>query len=263
MKALKIIGIILVLFIVLVLGGGYYLVNNLGRIVKYAVETTGPELTQTSVSLSDVEMDLAQGKVHMQGFQVGNPQGFNSDYLFNLGNLLLEIDNNTVTGEVIVLKNLDIDGIEVQLEQKGSQVNLWQLQKTLQSASEPTSQADDSQGGGEKRFMIENLRFAEGRMTFISDKFGTKQLTLPTLTVENLGNRSEGLTSKQLGIAILNPLLDNAKREAAKVLQGELKDKIGDKLKEKLQQELGEELTDKLKGGKNIDKAKEKLKSLF
>lgn len=259
MRAFKIIGIIVVLLIVVTFVGGYFLVNNMGSLIKYAVETSGPGLTKTAVSLNGAEVDLAGGSARLDGFQVGNPQGFDSDYLFNLGSMLLEIDTTSLRNEVIVLQNLSIDGIEVQVEQKGSRLNLWQLQKNLASGSTESDARAETSGGREQKFMIENLHFAAGRIKFISDEFGETELRLPTLTVEDLGDRTQGLTAEQLGVAILTPLLNNAK----KAVETELKGKLGDNIEATIKEKLGEGWSDKINDSQSIENAKQRLKNLF
>ena len=57
------------------------------KLVKDAVETLGPEFTQSEVTLGGVNISLLGGSAGLSDLAVGNPAGFSSDNAFSLGEM--------------------------------------------------------------------------------------------------------------------------------------------------------------------------------
>jgi len=256
LKAFKVVGIILVLLCLLLGVGAYLAYSNMGALIKYAVETEGPGITKTSVTLDNAELDLVEGRAELQGFTVGNPEGFSSDYLFTLGGMTLEIDTQSLNSDVVVIKNFTVDGVNFLVEQKGTRTNLQSLMDNLPASDSAESSTEDTGGGStNKRFMIENLVFSAGSMKLVTEKYGEKELSIPTLKVTDVGNKTQGLTTGELGVEIFSQLLGQAKRTVKNAASDEIEAKLKEKLLDKYESEV--------KDSDKLNEAKEKLKKLF
>ncbi|MBL0715005.1 MAG: hypothetical protein JJV98_15035 [Desulfosarcina sp.] len=75
MKRLVLIGCALVLVVMAIVFLG---LSNLGPIIKKAVNTYGPQITQTEVRLGDAGVSVFTGEVKLKEFLLGNPKGFSS-----------------------------------------------------------------------------------------------------------------------------------------------------------------------------------------
>ena len=51
------------------------------------------------------------------GLHVGNPEGFKTAGLFDLGAVSVDVDNSTLLSDVIVIKEISIDGLALTYEQ--------------------------------------------------------------------------------------------------------------------------------------------------
>ena len=125
MKKILIIGgavIIVVVIAILVLLG------NINSIVKKGVEKAGPIILQAPVTLKSVDISVSSGSGELQGFTVGNPKGYKTDYAFQMDSLKVDLDVRSVTSDKIHIKNVIIDSPNIIFEGGFGKSNLSQLQ---------------------------------------------------------------------------------------------------------------------------------------
>ena len=66
-----------VLIVIVAIGGGvYYVLNNLDDLVKAAIEKHGSAATQTSVRVDSVKINLLEGSGGISGLTIANTSGF-------------------------------------------------------------------------------------------------------------------------------------------------------------------------------------------
>ena len=242
-----VLGAILVLLITIGFGV-YYLLSNLDSLVKSAIETYGSEATQTSVRVDNVKIILQDGSGAIHGLTVGNPKGFAAPHAFSLGEIATQIDLKSLSGDVPVIEQITIRAPEVffEINEKG-QNNLDKLKSNLQSGA-PTSSSSSSakSGGSEPKLIIRKLIFSSGnihaRVVPLDKNY---ELKLPDIQMNDLGGKT-GATPSQIASQGLKVLTDRALAEITKKgidqykaqLEGEVnkrleteKVKVGDKLK--------------------------------
>ena len=95
MKKLLLIGGVV---IVIIVGALVFGVSKLGPLIKTAVNTYGPKLTKTELSLGDVSISILSGKAELKDFFLGNPQGFTSSEAMKVGSIFIDIDEKSITG---------------------------------------------------------------------------------------------------------------------------------------------------------------------
>lgn len=254
MKIFKII-VALILVLVLLVGGiTYYVLSNLNGIVKKVVESEGPKVTHTTVNLNEVDIQPFKGKGELKGFKIGNPAGFDSEYLLKWDSILLHLDPQSLKTDVIVIDDFGISGVNIKLEQKGKTTNVQELLKVFKSDdSSSDSSSSSSSESADVLLAMRHIKFADNTVDIITEKFGSKTVKIPSFELNNIGDPAKGLTPKQLGIAIIKPLMERAKDAA--------EDEIKNLTKEKLEAELEEKKAElKEKAKKEQEKAEEKLK---
>jgi len=242
-----VLGAILVLLITIGFGV-YYLLSNLDSLVKSAIETYGSEATQTSVRVDNVKIVLQDGSGAIRGLTIGNPNGFATPNAFSLGEIATQIDLKSLSEDVPVIEHITIRAPEVffELNEKG-QNNLDKLKSNLQSgASTSSSSSSAKSGGSEPKLIIRKLIFSGGNIyarVVPTDK--DYELKLPNIQMNDLGGKT-GATPSQIASQALQVLTDRALAEIKKKgidqykaqLEGEVnkrldteKEKVGDKLK--------------------------------
>lgn len=250
-------------------------IKNINELVKVAVETTGPQVTKTPVTLQEVNIELTQGRGQLSGLTVGNPSGFSSQHALQFGDIVLHIDTDTVTDPVLVIKEIKIAGTRLIAEQKDLvNSNLQELAKNIQSAGQSGSgsQTEISQNSGSDkdapRFMVEKLTFSDASLQLITQEWGEKTLNIPSINLTGIGDKEQGLTADQLAQALLDPIIEQAKKAAGDELKKEIRkeaeEKLKEKLKEKVNEKLGDDVENKLDSLKDklSEKDKEKLDAL-
>lgn len=254
MKILKIfLGLIIVLLLV-VGAAGYFFAKNINSIVVQAVEKFGSEVTQTQVGLgkADISLDLKQGRGELQNLTVANPEGFSDANLLTLGQVVLAIEPQSVLGDVIVVDEVTISGVNILAEHKGvKDTNLQALLDNIQSqASAQSSEPAAAEEAGEEVLLaVKKVVFSDNSLSLNSEKLGSYDLEIPSFTVSDLGSADNGLTPTELATAALKPLMAKAQEQVTE----KLKDGLEDKAKEKLLDNLSDDQKEKL----------DSLKSLF
>ena len=245
-----VLGAILVLLVTIGFGV-YYLLSNLDSIVKSAIEKYGSEATQTSVQVASVKIVLQDGSGAIRGLTVDNPQGFSAPRAFSLGEIATQIDLKSLSEEVPVIEHITIRAPEVfyELNEKGRN-NLDSLKKNLQSGKATSSSSSSGQTDGpEPKMIIRKLVFANGnihaRVVPLDKKY---ELKLPDIRMSDLGGKT-GATPSQIASQVISILTERAlveiKKKGLDHYRGQLeggvnkrlvseKEKIGDKLKDVL-----------------------------
>ena len=79
-----------------------------------------------------------------------------------------------------------------------------------------SEQPAEASGGSNVRLIIEKISFVNNDASLISSQWGEKTLKIPDINLSNIGKKENGLSPEQLGPAILQPLLKQAKKAAQK-----------------------------------------------
>jgi hypothetical protein len=224
----------------------WLLASNLDGIVKRVIEDVGSETVGTSVSLSSVEISLKDAKATLNGLKIANPKGFDEPNAFELGGIAVTIDPKTVTGDEVVMPSIIIDQAALTFVQAGGSNNLETLLNNIDSSSD-ASAGDDSQAEAtDLLIVIEELQLNGASMTLISDQLSKSlSLTLPDVTVRDIGKRGAGVTPEEAAELIIQPIIKQAEVAA----KNRIKDELKSLAKEKAEGEKG----------KFLDSAKKKL----
>jgi hypothetical protein len=172
----------------------------------------------------------------------------------------VQLDPKRLSAELIVIKEVLLDGpsVNYELSMKGSNVDA--LIKNLESASGGSSDSSGSSGSGPK-LIIENFIFSNGEVIATSNvvKDKTLKTKLPRIHMTNLGGSSGG-TPEEITRQVVNELLREIAKAAknldlSSLMNEEMLKELG---KGKLNEATGGELK-KLEEGGAVDK----LKKLF
>lgn len=253
----------LVVVIVIIIAGAVYLFGQLDSLVAGAIEKYGSQVTQTNVAVSGVNLELAEGKGSIQGLQVGNPKGFDTDYAFRLNEISMSLDVQRISKELIVVKEIVVDGPTViyELSKGGSNIDAIKNNVTTSAGSGSGSSSDSGSG---PKLIIDNLiiRNADMKVSSSMVKGKTLSTTIPTIHLTDIGKQEGGATPAEVARKIFAVLASKAGSAAGKLDLSALMDAEAlkgmgvDKAKE-----MGGEQLDKLKGAGSG--ATEKLKELF
>lgn len=179
----------------------------LDKVVLKATNAAGPQLLGVPVSLDKADISLFRGKAALGGLHVGNPAGFKTDGLLDLGSVAVRLDNKSLLSDTIVIKEIAIDGLVVTYEQGLRGSNLGALIEALsgeekEAAEKPeakeTEKAGEEKAG--KKVIIEKLSITGSRLNFSLTGAaaltggGAVPIPLPPITLTDLGKEKDGAT---------------------------------------------------------------------
>lgn len=196
----------LLLLAVLALGAVYFFgTKALNSGVKKGVETIGPRVTQTTVTLDSVDLSPLSGSGSLKGLIVGNPDGFKSDHIFKLGQIDVVVDLGSITSDTIVIEKIHILEPGISYEKKLTTSNIRELQKNIEAFTGPKTEAP-AEGATDtaprRQLVIQELIIEDGSI-FVGVMGAGQTVPLPRIEMSNLGE--EG-TRANIG-EILNEVL--------------------------------------------------------
>ncbi|MDA1326484.1 MAG: hypothetical protein O3C34_17295 [Proteobacteria bacterium] len=225
------IGVIAVL--VVVGGAGVYVFLNAGGIIKQIVEEVGSAATKTKVSLNEVDLEIQSGKAALKGFQMGNPVGFKSPKAMSFGIVSVKIDPASVTGDVILIKEIVIANPDITYEfASGGGSNFDAIQKNVNAyakemgAGGGAAKKESSEGKGGKKVIIENLYLRGGKIGVSADFLQGKALNaaLPTIHLKDIGKKSNGATAAEVADQLMSEISKSATKVVSSLGVGKMMD---------------------------------------
>ncbi len=138
--------------IVLVLATGLValLMFKGGSMIKAGVEQFGPQVLGVPVTLKDVELDVFRGHARLVELHVGNPEGFQTPGLFDVGDVQIDLDPMTIVRGTIHVKRIFIDSPQFTYEKGNGPSNLAKLQEKLGiKKKKPKGDGSDTNAPGE------------------------------------------------------------------------------------------------------------------
>ncbi len=198
---------LLVLIIVAVIVVGLFL----GKIVKAGVNTVGPKLTQTTLTVDAVDVSLLTGSATVKNLVIGNPEGYKAPNAISVGLAAVSVSPMSVLSDKIVVKSVRVEAPEITFE--GNPLGANNLKKiednvnaaaaSLQSAStnRPATTAAPAKPG--KKLEVDEFIVTGGKI-----HFGTgPTLPLPDIHLTDLGKGPDGITPADLTKQVLSEVV--------------------------------------------------------
>lgn len=210
--------------------------GQLGRLIERGVESEGPGLTGTSVSLGGASVSIFSGEGELRGLRIGNPKGFSDDNAFDLGRIRIAIDPASVTSDVVRVKSLVVDGPRLLAEFDASgRNNLGAILNHVRSVSGGTARSGGGSGGTQKKMIIDEFRFENAEARVLASALNLdKSVKVPPVVLKNLGARQGGAAAGDIANQMLRPIVESTVQAAKREYVKAQRDKLGEKAKESL-----------------------------
>jgi len=249
-KLLIAVGILILLVVIAVV----VVTSQAGSLIKDGVETYGPDITGTPVTLSGVSVSLLSGSASINNLVVGNPKGFKSSEAFRVSKVAVKLDVGSLFSEQIRIEKILIDGAELTYEQMNKTSNIDALKRNVERNTGSTSTASDTgeSGGSDVQLVIDDLYINGTQVNALVAVLGKEEarsVTIPGIHLEDLGKGGDGSVA-----AIVDEVVELVTKAATKAVVDELGKK---KIQEAIDKKKGEAMK------KLDDKLGEKLKDLF
>jgi uncharacterized protein involved in outer membrane biogenesis len=252
MKKILIIGIVVVAVIVVLL------LTSINPLIKKGVETAGPEILKAPVTLEKSNVSFFSGSGELDGLTIGNPEGFKTEYAFQLGRIKVDLDPRSLTGDKIHIKDILIDAPKIIFEGTFGKSNLNQLIANVDAfmakAGQPTAgEKTEAKGEEKKKVQIDHVTIQNGEISVSMSILQGKKLSapLPPLELRDIGKQKDTTlaeAAKQI-LAAVNKAAVPAVQTGLSSISGELQ-KAGEILQQQggTVQEKAQKDMDTLKG---------------
>lgn len=250
--------IVVLALVVLVLG-----LSNLGPIIKKAVNTQGPKITGTELSLGDVDVSLLSGQVTLQKFLLGNPKGFSSPHAVAVKSIYVDVDEKSLTSDTIIIERIEVVGPDIYYEKGAGSDNFKALQRNISKGSDGgNSAASTDSGESSKKLLIRELLIRGGKVHLAVKGLAGQEVSaaLPDVQMKNIGQKKAGVSPAEAAREIFAALYGQiSSPDVRGALTKGLQDLQGNaaELGQQAVGQAGEKTAD------GVDAAKEKLKGLF
>jgi uncharacterized protein involved in outer membrane biogenesis len=243
---MKRVAIGLTALITILVVGVLVLYSSMGAIITKAVNTTGPEIIQAKVNLDETVIDATSGKGSLHGLFIGNPEGFETESAFKMDKIEITLDTASVTSDIVVINEINIQAPEITYELGGSGSNIDAIQKNVDAFVKKYAGASESKEKSaakenETKLIIEHLYVTGGKVNISATLLGGKSITvpLPDIHLKDIGKKEKGATPGEVVQSIIGALnkailkavaplnLDKVGEVAGKAVEGTA-DLVGD-----------------------------------
>ena len=268
MKKILIAGVVGVVAIAAI---AFFTLSNLGPIVKKTVNTVGPKVTKTNVSVADVGVSLFGGSATIKDFFLGNPKGFKSAQAMKVGSVSVDIDEKTITANPVVIHKIEIIAPEITYEKKSGTDNFQTLLKNIRGSAKSEKKAQgkaSAKDGQGKKVVINNVIVKNGKVNLTMAALGGKEISapLPDIHLKDIGKDNQGATPAEAFEKIFSTLYSSITAESVTQVFNDGLQQLGvlkDLGAAGLQTGSGEVKKIIDSSGKDIKSAAEGLKGLF
>ena len=166
---------------------------QLDRLAAASTRTIGSMITGTQVDVKSISIKPLDGMVRVQGFTVGNPEGFHNANAIKVGNFHIEMNISSLFSDKLEIKNLEISGAALDFEytiSRGSNLDvlLKNVEKNVGTNNDQASAADKPQpkkkdDAAPRQLVIRKLVFKDSRVTVSSGAF-RNSMVIPLLPIE-------------------------------------------------------------------------------
>ena len=207
-------GIVIALVVLLII-----LMLSVGMIVKGAVKVVLPKVTGTPCDIGLCVFNPFEGRVSMNNFRIGNPDGYAEKNAFKLGKLVLDVGLGSLTKEKIVIEEITIDNMVVDFEAKLTETNLTTIKSNVDKFTKKDAEAENQgnekeTSGTSKKFQINKFRFVNSKIVV---GFGGKTVEVPLadINIEQIGTSPEGATVGEVANKVFMAIYESATKTAA------------------------------------------------
>ncbi len=201
----------LVVLVLLVVGGGvYFILTNLDAIVERAIETAGSKAAGTAVGVDSVDVDLFCGRATVRGFTLANPPGFSAAPMLSFDELAIAIDTASVSQQGMNILSITASNPHLLYETRDGASNLDAVRQQLASdAEEPAPETT----GPDFNVDIGSIVIEDIGATVSSDLMPkTVEVDLGDIRLQNLSG-----TPDEIAQQVFRPLLTQLAASAARI----------------------------------------------
>lgn len=206
---------------------------SLNAMTKKGVETFGPPMTKTEVSLGSADISPFSGRGKLSELFVGNPTEYtNTGFAIKFSSVAVAIKIGSVLSDTVIVDSIDIEQPDICLEGTLNGNNLNQILDNLNSASASQEQQKNTpapSGQKPKKFIVKDLVLNGAKVRVDVSALGKsldKTISIPDIHLQNIGTGDGGVTIAALCQQLFKPVVTETIKSATDELEKNGIDKV-------------------------------------
>jgi len=187
--------------VIVILGIAVVVISaNLGKIVRKALLTWGPELTGTDIQVEDIDISLFRGDLKVTKLVIGNPEGYKTPSILEIEEMHVKMDTMSVFSDVIHIQLIEIKSPQITYEVGLGNSNVGTLLDRLTKAEEAEEQQPEESEEGGKRVVIDKVNVEDGSIHLAAKITGGHALPipLPDIHLSDIGKTKEEVRAEAI-----------------------------------------------------------------
>lgn len=231
-KFVKIIVGILVVLVILLVVVGLVVGANLGAIVKAGMETVGPKVTQTTLTVDKVSVSIIGGSAGVKGLVLGNPEGYKAPQSISVGDAAVSLAPGSLLSDKIVIRSVKVLAPEITFEGNPlGENNLTKIMANVDATTGSGGQASTNAAAAPgqkpaKKLEVDDFVITGAKVHANLTGLVNKEVTLPLpdIHLTDLGKNSDGITAADLTKTVLSEITTGTIKALAGYVKGLGKD---------------------------------------
>lgn len=210
----KLVKIMLILFVVCIVAAFLFFTMLIDKTVKHGVELVGPQIVGVPVALEDVDISVFTGSGEITNLVIGNPDGFDTEFLVKVDRAHLDVDLKTLLSDKIIIEEIIVEGPEFAYEMSLKGSNISKFLENLKRGkkddaeegvkAEPAEEQKEKSGG--KKIQINLFRITDAKVRLQSDAV---VLPMPDIELKDIGKESDGVSPAEAAAEIFSEVSSN------------------------------------------------------
>ncbi len=211
--------IALMVVVLLLAGGVWWLHQSLGSVLASSVREYGPRVLGVTVKLGKVAIHPASGMVTIRGLRLGNPKGFRTKEALAVAMISLKLDVASLAKPVIVVHEIWLKQPDITYEYASDGSNLEVIQRYVEAYIAGTAGGEKpvNQPGSEKKLIIGDLHIRGGCVKLSADMLKGRALSvaLPDIHLTDLGKAVGGATPAEVARQVSTAITQSTRQAVA------------------------------------------------
>jgi hypothetical protein len=195
---------LLVLLVVGVIVVGFFL----GDLVKAGMETVGPKITQTTLTVDSVSVSLLGGSAGVSGLVLGNPEGYKAPQAISVGKAAVSLSPGSLLSDKIVIRSVEVRNAEITFE--GNPLGANNLTKLMDNVNAPATMSPGEKKPAKKLevddFLLSGAKIHASLSGIPGLQAQEITLPLPDIHLTDLGKGNDGITAADLTKKVLGEI---------------------------------------------------------
>jgi len=217
----------------------------LDRIVTTGIEVVGSQVLGTKVTVASVTISPLNGIGSISGLEIRNPEGFDSDYIFQLEQVEVSLNTASLLSDVIEIESIIITQPEITYETRITTDNVRALLENIGGGSGEAAAADSEAG---KEMFIRDFRLLSPQVNLVA-AVASAPISLPDIELTDIGTEDNAATVAQVLEVVLSALrrtILEAELPGLDMLREGVESRLQDGIEEA--EEVVEDLGNRLRG---------------